>query len=35
MAGISVYEIVTARIIDELEKGRIPWEKPWTAPTTG
>ncbi len=30
MAGISVYEIVTARIIDELEKGRIPWEKPWT-----
>ena len=25
-----VYEIVTDRIIEELEKGVIPWRKPWT-----
>ena len=24
-----VYEIVTNRIIEELEKGIIPWQKPW------
>lgn len=24
----NVYEMVTARIIAELEKGNIPWEKP-------
>lgn len=27
----SVYEMVTERIIEELEKGSIPWEKPWTS----
>ena len=26
---MSVYEIVTNKIIEELEKGVIPWEKPW------
>lgn len=26
----SVYEIVTDRIISMLEKGEIPWKKPWT-----
>lgn len=26
----SVYEMVTNRIIDQLEKGVIPWQKPWT-----
>ena len=26
---MSVYEIVTNKIIDELEKGNIPWRKPW------
>lgn len=26
----SVYEMVTERIIAELEKGEIPWQKPWT-----
>lgn len=26
-----VYEIVTNRIIEELEKGVIPWRKPWTS----
>jgi len=25
----SVYEIVTSRILAELEKGEIPWRKPW------
>lgn len=25
-----VYELVTQRIINELEKGYIPWQKPWT-----
>ena len=28
--GINVYEMVTDRIISELEKGIIPWNKPWT-----
>ena len=27
----NVYQMVTDRIISELEKGRIPWEKPWTS----
>lgn len=31
----NVYEMVTARIIAELEKGNIPWEKPWTGTQTG
>lgn len=26
----NVYEIITNRIIEELEKGVIPWRKPWT-----
>jgi len=26
---IDVYDIVTNRIIEELEKGTIPWQKPW------
>ena len=26
----SVYEMVTERIIDQLEQGIIPWQKPWT-----
>ena len=26
----NVYQMVTDRIIAELEKGRIPWNKPWT-----
>jgi antirestriction protein ArdC len=25
----SVYDIVTERILSELEKGEIPWRKPW------
>lgn len=31
----SVYEIVTDRIIAELEKGVIPWQKPWSGTTSG
>lgn len=31
----NVYEMVTARIIAELEKGNIPWEKPWTGVRSG
>lgn len=29
MAKVNVYEMVTARMIEELEKGNIPWSKPW------
>lgn len=31
----SIYEQVTKRIIEELEKGIIPWEKPWTGTRSG
>ncbi|MCD8397917.1 MAG: ssDNA-binding domain-containing protein [Lachnospiraceae bacterium] len=31
----NVYQIVTDRIIEELEKGNIPWQKPWTGVRTG
>lgn len=31
----SVYEMVTERIIEELEKGSIPWEKPWSGRRSG
>lgn len=31
----SVYEMVTERIIAELEKGVIPWQKPWTGIADG
>lgn len=34
-AKANVYEMVTARIIAELEKGNIPWEKPWTGVRSG
>lgn len=30
-----VYKMVTDRIIAELEKGKIPWEKPWTGTRSG
>ena len=26
----NVYEMVTDRIIEQLEQGVIPWERPWT-----
>lgn len=31
----SVYEMVTDRIIEQLESGIIPWEKPWTGIRSG
>lgn len=31
----SVYELVTDRIIEQLEKGVIPWQKPWTGVRSG
>ena len=33
--SINVYQIVTDRIIAELEKGIIPWERPWTGVREG
>ena len=33
MAKINVYEMVTDRILAELEKGNIPWHKPWIRPS--
>lgn len=32
---MNVYEIVTERIITELEKGNIPWKRPWTGSKDG
>ena len=31
----NVYEMVTDRIIEQLENGVIPWEKPWTGVRDG
>ena len=31
----NVYEMVTDRIIEQLENGFIPWEKPWTGVRDG
>lgn len=33
--SVNVYELVTQRIIEELEKGIIPWEKPWSGVKNG
>lgn len=35
MAAKSVYEMVTDRIIEQLEQGVIPWQKPWTGIRSG
>lgn len=35
MAKFDIYGIITERIIDQLEKGVIPWEKPWTGTQGG
>jgi len=29
---LNLYKIVTDRIVANLEKGVIPWEKPWKSP---
>lgn len=31
----SVYEMVTDRMLEQLEKGFIPWQKPWTGTQSG
>lgn len=31
MAKFDIYAVITERIMSELEKGNIPWEKPWIA----
>lgn len=31
----NVYQMVTDRIISELEKGMIPWERPWNGIRAG
>ena len=33
--GFDIYAAVTDRIIEELERGIIPWEKPWTGTPDG
>ncbi len=35
MAKVDIYGIITDRIIEQLEKGVIPWEKPWTGTQSG
>ena len=35
MAKANVYDMVIDRIIAELEKGKIPWKKPWTGVRSG
>ena len=29
----SVYEVITARIVDKLEAGTVPWHRPWSVET--
>lgn len=33
--GKNVYEIITERIMDQLEKGTVPWHKPWGGAAQG
>ena len=35
LAHMNVYQIITDRIIEELEQGQIPWQKPWTGTDCG
>ena len=35
MAQFDIYEAITERIINELEKGQIPWHKPWFGSPNG
>lgn len=35
MAKFNIYEEITNRIIEQLEKGNIPWHKPWTGVMSG
>ena len=31
----SVYEMITERIIEQLENGVVPWQKPWSGTHSG
>lgn len=33
--SINVYELVTNRIIEQLENNIVPWEKPWSSTLDG
>ena len=33
--SVNVFQIVTERILEELEQGVVPWEKPWTGVRNG
>ena len=33
--GVNVYQMVTDRIIEQLNNGVVPWVKPWTGVRTG
>lgn len=35
MAKFDIYGVITDRIIEQLENGVIPWEKPWTGTQSG
>ena len=35
MAKFNIYEEITNRIIEQLEKGEIPWHKPWSGVMSG
>ena len=35
MTKINVYEMVTERIIEQLEQNQVPWERPWTGVRSG
>ena len=32
MNNTKAYEVITARILDALDKGEVPWRKPWSLP---
>lgn len=34
-SGKNIYQIVTDRIVEQMEQGVIPWQKPWTYAGTG
>lgn len=35
MAAMNIYQVVTDRIIEQLEAGTVPWQKPWFSITGG
>ena len=33
--GVNVYQMVTDRIVESLEQGIVPWQKPWAVSGNG